>query len=450
MFRSLSFGLLATHAQAANWAVLVAGSKGYGNYRHQADVCHSYAVVRSKGIPEENIILMMYDDVVNSMDNPLPGKLFNSPNGPDVYEICGSHIDYRGDDVNPTNFLNVLTGQGSGKVLKSTADDNVFVFFSDHGAPGLISFPSDAMHMDDLQGAFQTMSDTKMFNKLAMYLEACESGSMFETMQIPGVYAVSAANPNEPSWGAYCGSSAVVNGENLNTCLADLFAATWMEDAESKDITKESLDQQFQYIASAVTKSHVLQWGDNSFNSDKLSEYLGSAQAQLTATKSQAQLEEDGVGVSHRATHIDVERFADVYTKSQNSTERLLSGLRMQQELGQQLRGEMVFRQFTEVAYPGDIPTQQEARRRMTDPVHKDCELEAHRSFRKHCAGQFDAGSSFALSFHQIVVNVCTDIVEQGMNLAIGPAAEIACKHVAVKSDSVLFGTARARSSIVV
>ncbi|VVA38348.1 PREDICTED: vacuolar-processing enzyme, partial [Prunus dulcis] len=28
------------------WAVLVAGSSGYGNYRHQADVCHAYQLLK--------------------------------------------------------------------------------------------------------------------------------------------------------------------------------------------------------------------------------------------------------------------------------------------------------------------------------------------------------------------------------------------------------------------
>ena len=31
-------------AEGKLWAVLVAGSQGYFNYRHQADVCHSYQV----------------------------------------------------------------------------------------------------------------------------------------------------------------------------------------------------------------------------------------------------------------------------------------------------------------------------------------------------------------------------------------------------------------------
>jgi len=405
--------------------------------------------VRSKGIPEENIILMMYDDVVNSMDNPFPGQLFNAPDGPDVYAICGPHIDYRGDDVNPDNFLNVLTGQGSGKVLKSTADDNVFIFFSDHGAPGLISFPEDAMHKSDLQGALQTMSDTNMFSKLAIYVEACESGSMFEELQIPGVYALSAAGPEEPSWGTYCGQSAVVNGESLNTCLADMFSVAWMEDAESRDVTHETLAQQFESIDSAVTRSAASQWGDTTFTSNKVSDFLGSAQSALMAINPSATKEEK-IRSSQLATHIDVHRLIGMYTTSQNSTERLVAGLRMQTELRQQLLSEHTFRQFTAVAYPSDLASQAAARRRLENPVHKHCELAGHRSFRKHCAGQFDAGSSFALSFHQIVVNVCNDIAEQGMNLDIRAAAEQSCGYVKSMSDSVLFGSARAKPSIVV
>lgn len=50
------------------FVVLVAGSNGWYNYRHQADVAHAYHTLRNHGIPEENIITMMYDDVAN---NPL-------------------------------------------------------------------------------------------------------------------------------------------------------------------------------------------------------------------------------------------------------------------------------------------------------------------------------------------------------------------------------------------
>lgn len=51
---------------------------------------------------------MAYDDVANDPENPFPGKLYNKPNGQDVYTGC--NIDYKGASVTPANFLNILKG----------------------------------------------------------------------------------------------------------------------------------------------------------------------------------------------------------------------------------------------------------------------------------------------------------------------------------------------------
>lgn len=57
--------------------------------------------------------------------------------------------DYTGADVNAETFLAVLTGnknavsgKGNGKVIASGPNDRVFVFYSDHGAPGILGMPS--------------------------------------------------------------------------------------------------------------------------------------------------------------------------------------------------------------------------------------------------------------------------------------------------------------------
>merc|ERR1711879_944772 len=127
-----------------------------------------------------------------------------------------------------------------------------FVYFADHAAPGLIAFPAGALHKADLQSTLQTMHSKNMYKKLVFYLETCESGSMFEGMSIPGVYALSAANPTESSWGTYCGSDAKVNGKNINSCLGDLFSVSWMEDADAKDLTQETMTAQFQAVKLAT------------------------------------------------------------------------------------------------------------------------------------------------------------------------------------------------------
>ena len=76
--------------------------------------------------------------------------------GVDVYDGCV--IDYKGTDVTPETFTKVLTGDDSagGKVLKSGADDRVFVNFVDHGAVGLIGFPRTTMHAKELIKALTT------------------------------------------------------------------------------------------------------------------------------------------------------------------------------------------------------------------------------------------------------------------------------------------------------
>merc|ERR1712046_487025 len=180
--------------------------------------------------------------------------------------------------MGPQNFMNVLTGTASGKKLESTSEDNVFVFFSDHGAAGLIAFPTGAgeLHTKDLQNTFDTMHANNMYKKLTFYLETCESGSMFQGMTTPGVYALSASSPSESSWGTYCGSDAKVNGKSIGSCLGDLFSIAWMEESDVTDLTSETLDAQFQKIKTRTTKSKVMQWGDLSFTSDKAAEFIGN------------------------------------------------------------------------------------------------------------------------------------------------------------------------------
>jgi glycosylphosphatidylinositol transamidase (GPIT) subunit GPI8 len=36
-----------------HWAVIVAGSNTYSNYRHQADAFHAYQIMKKNGIPED-------------------------------------------------------------------------------------------------------------------------------------------------------------------------------------------------------------------------------------------------------------------------------------------------------------------------------------------------------------------------------------------------------------
>lgn len=59
------------------------------------------------------------------------------------------------------------------------------------------------------------------------------------------IYALSAANPTESSWGTYCSPDDVIQGKHIGTCLGDLFSCKFVEDSESMDLTGETLQTQF-------------------------------------------------------------------------------------------------------------------------------------------------------------------------------------------------------------
>jgi len=285
----LLFLTLLTITTCKNWAVLVAGSNGYGNYRHQSDVFHAYHILRNHGMPAEQIITFAYDDIANNRRNPFPGKVFNKPDGPDVYE--GVVIDYKGANVTPEKFVAVLTGDetvAGGKVLKSTSEDNVFVYFSDHGGVGLIAFPSSYLYADKLNAALLKMHENKMYKKLVFYLEACESGSMFQN-KLPNdikIWATTAATASQSSWAYYCGNEAKVNGTLIGSCLGDEYSIRWMEHSDVADMEVVTLQEQYELVKKQTLKSQVQLYGDMSMKDDKLIEYQGQKKCCWFLTKS--------------------------------------------------------------------------------------------------------------------------------------------------------------------
>lgn len=65
-----------------------------------------------------------------------------------------------------------------------------------------------------------------------LYIEACESGSIFEGLLPKGlnIYATTASNAEESSWGTYCPGEYPSPPPEYETCLGDLYAVSWMED----------------------------------------------------------------------------------------------------------------------------------------------------------------------------------------------------------------------------
>ena len=275
--------------KGTRWAVLLAGSNGYWNYRHQADVCHAYQILRKGGLKEENIIVFMYDDIAFNGENPRPGVIINKPDGGDVYK--GVPKDYTGEDVTVDNFFAALLGNksaltgGSGKVVDSGPDDHIFVYYTDHGGPGVLGMPAGPyLYADDLIEVLKKKHASGTYKNLVFYLEACESGSIFEGL-LPediNIYATTASNAEESSWGTYCPGEYPSPPPEYTTCLGDLYSVAWMEDSDRHNLRTETLHQQYKLVKERTISgdsyygSHVMQYGDVGLSRDVLFHYLGT------------------------------------------------------------------------------------------------------------------------------------------------------------------------------
>lgn len=278
--------LFIASCQAAGnkWAVLVSGSKGFGNYRHQANICHAYHVLINRGFLPSNIILFSYNDAASSPQNPFPGKLFNKPEDNAIDYNQGCIMDYTGNLVTPQNFINVITGnslamrgKGTQKVLKSTSEDNVFIYFTDHGGPSLIAFPNGYLYAYQLSIAFRNMYSKRMYNRMVVYIEACESGSMFEEYieTYWNILAVTSSRPGQNGYATYCPPDDIVDGTHIGTCLGDQFSASFLEDCD-RLIEGETLQDQINIMRLGTTLSNVTVYGTTNFTHHLLENFVGT------------------------------------------------------------------------------------------------------------------------------------------------------------------------------
>ncbi|KAK7395749.1 hypothetical protein VNO78_16316 [Psophocarpus tetragonolobus] len=238
--------------KGTKWAILVAGSSGYDNYRHQANVCHAYQVLKGGGLKDENIIVFMYDDIAHNPLNPEPGIIINNPNRTDVY--IGVPKDYTGDVTTAQNFYAVLSGDrsalsgGSGKVVDSGPNDTIFIYYSDHGSVGSISaMPvGDSVFANDFIEALKNKHAAKSYKKMVIYLEACESGSIFEGI-LPNdldIYVTTSSDSLQNSYAYYCPGS--------DPSVPPVYT-----------------------VRDRTTSSPVRQYGDTNMGNDFLATYIG-------------------------------------------------------------------------------------------------------------------------------------------------------------------------------
>ena len=254
------------------WALLVAGSSQWKNYRHQADVLAIYQILKKQGYDDDHIVLVLEDDLAYNPLNPRKGVIQVRPDGENVY--AGAVIDYRTSELVPSDIKNILLGNKSSrlpKVIEADSNDNVFIFWSGHGSPGQLEWLERGSGFTDklARETFTTMHDQEKYRKVLCLIETCYSGSVFSNVEgIPGVLAFTAAGPSETS-------KADVYNEDMGIWMSNRFSAT-LEDCiiNAPDISFRDL---YYRLFTNTVGSHVMVYNASNYGNiyrETMREYL--------------------------------------------------------------------------------------------------------------------------------------------------------------------------------
>ncbi len=199
-------------AMTDQYAVLVQGSNGWSNYRHEADVLNVYQMLKAGGYDDDHIIMVLADEVATAPENTDYGAVRTDPNGPNLRE--GAVIDYLSADLTPQDIVNILQGTPTSRtplVLPGGSGHNVFFFWSGHGrsvpAGGVNEMAwrdlpaGNGMTAELLAQTLSQMASQGRFRQMLVCLEPCFSSNMGKALEgIPGLLAICAAGPYEQSF----------------------------------------------------------------------------------------------------------------------------------------------------------------------------------------------------------------------------------------------------------
>ena len=225
------------------YAVLVQGSDGYINYRHQADVLNIYQALRRGGYPDDHIILILDKSIASNRANPEPGVIRTAPDGPDLLSgttagsgLSAAEVDYDSGDLSARDIADILMGRASSRlpvVLPQDAGNNVLFFWSGHGRSQSQGGADEFVWRDDYAGQGFTASmlretaEQMQFRKLCIAAEPCYGERVIRAVEgIPGVLAMSGASAAEQSWADHWNNDARIwmcdrFSLNLVNCLTD-------------------------------------------------------------------------------------------------------------------------------------------------------------------------------------------------------------------------------------
>ncbi|MBR5035912.1 MAG: ABC transporter substrate-binding protein [Prevotella sp.] len=265
------------------WAVVISPSTTWDNYRHQADALAMYQLLKYQGYDDDHIVLIIEDNLANNPQNPFKGEVYlersTVQSSPDVLVNADVHqdavIDYHFSDLSgPGDLADILLGRESQRlphVIHSTEADNVFFFWSGHGADsgGPLWGNEDSREPFGTQ-RIRSIVEQMPHRRMMLALESCYSGQWGEALTgIPDIIVLTAANAFETS-------KPDVYDTDMGTYLSNAFSRSFLRTVGGNPSV--SISDLYYQLARTNSGSHVTLYNIEQYGSainSSMSDYFG-------------------------------------------------------------------------------------------------------------------------------------------------------------------------------
>lgn len=180
------------------YALIVATSSGWNNYRHQANAYAMYQLLKKNGVDDDHILLIAEDDIARNPQNPKPGFIQSSLSDENLYD--GIKVDYRLSEVPFEKLTNIVTAQFSDPSI--TSAHHLLVYWAGHGEPEGPRWGDKVIPPSQVADFFQALYKTRSYIKAFVAMETCYAGQVGKACydkKVPYLLCMTAANENETS-----------------------------------------------------------------------------------------------------------------------------------------------------------------------------------------------------------------------------------------------------------
>ena len=217
----------------------------------------------------------------------------------------------------------------------------------------------------------------------------------------------------------YCAGSGtggdMVDGKDIGSCLGDEFSVRWMEDTDSANLKSETVGQQFTKIQTAVTKSHVQEYGVTSFDSEPIGDFEGNM-GTVSVRASSAM--EEGNGVDSRQVEVHQAYYQVMRAKTaaaRKEAEGELSAILSRRSEADAKFGEIALVATGDAAKAQEMLEGNDFASRAVTENSVACHKKALEETVKYCG----AFNDYSLRYGRLFANLCHSVEPEAISSAI-------------------------------